>query len=109
MRFPCYFNLSVIRRITVNVSDNWGSLSQSGNTRHCYRMGCRLIICPDVNHMKETIMAELVPIVAAVLIIFAAVDIYRKGEHDPRKSKRKNDDDYYYDEVDYHENESDWD
>ncbi len=52
--------------------------------------------------MKENnIMAELVPIVAAVLIIFAAVDIYRKGEHDPRKSKRKNDDDYYYDEDHY--------
>lgn len=54
-------------------------------------------------------MAELVPIIAAVLIIFAAVDIYRKGEHDPRKSKRKNDDDYYYDDAGYQENESDWD
>jgi len=51
-------------------------------------------------------MAELVPIMAAVLIIYAAVDIYRKGDHDPRKSKRKNDEEYY-DEVDYTDGE--WD
>jgi len=55
-------------------------------------------------------MAELVPIVAAVLIIFAAVDIYRKGEHDPRKSKRKNDEPYYYeDDMEYEADEDNWD
>lgn len=44
----------------------------------------------------------LVPVLAAGLIIYAAVDIYRKREDDPRKSKRKNDD-YYtdvYDNID---------
>ena len=37
-------------------------------------------------------MTELVPIVAAVLIILAAIDIYRNSEHDPRKSHHENDD-----------------
>lgn len=40
-------------------------------------------------------MAELVPIVAAALIIYAAIDIYRSGEYDLRKSKRKNDGEMY--------------
>lgn len=54
-------------------------------------------------------MAELVPILAAVLIVFAAVDIYRKGDHDPRKSKRKNDDVHYYQETDDFDEYSDHD
>ncbi len=47
----------------------------------------------DIERDKD--MAELVPIVAAALIIYAAIDIYRSGAHDPRKSKRKNDDEMY--------------
>ena len=47
----------------------------------------------------------LLPALAAGLIIYAAVDIYRKREDDPRKSKRKNDDyyeeDYYIEDEDY--------
>ncbi len=39
----------------------------------------------------------LVPALAAGLIIYAAVDIYRHRDSDLRKSKRKNDD-YYYDD-----------
>lgn len=57
-------------------------------------------------------MAALVPIIAAALIIYAAIDIYRNAEHDPRKSKRKNDEesyeDEYYDDESY-DDEEDWD
>lgn len=41
----------------------------------------------------------LVPALAAGLIIYAAIDIYRNRDDDPRKSKRKNDD-YYLDADD---------
>lgn len=44
----------------------------------------------------------LLPALAAGLIIYAAIDIYRKREDDPRKSKRKNDD-YYEDDYDMEE------
>ncbi len=47
---------------------------------------------------KEKIMIGfLLPALAAGLIVYAAVDIYRNRENDPRKSKRKNDE-YYFDE-----------
>ena len=46
----------------------------------------------------------LVPAIAAGLIIFAAVDIYRHRNDDPRKSKRKNDD-YYVESDDTYEEE----
>lgn len=42
----------------------------------------------------------LLPALAAGLIVYAAVDIYRNRDHDPRKSKRKNDD-YYVEEDEY--------
>lgn len=47
----------------------------------------------------------LLPALAAGLIIYAAIDIYRKREDDPRKSKRKNED--YYEEDYYVEEEGD--
>ena len=40
----------------------------------------------------------LVPAIVAGLIVYAAIDIYRHRDDDPRKSKRKNDD-YYLDEL----------
>jgi len=44
----------------------------------------------------------LIPALAAGLIIYAAIDIYRNRGEDPRKPKRKNDDhyedDYYVDD-----------
>lgn len=41
----------------------------------------------------------LVPALAAGLIIYAAIDIYRHRDSDARKPKRKNDE-YYLDDVD---------
>ena len=40
----------------------------------------------------------LVPALAAGLIIYATIDIYRHRDNDQRKSKRKNDD-YYLEDT----------
>ena len=43
-------------------------------------------------HERDFVMTELVPIIATVLIIVAAIDIYRNGEHKPSESNHKTDD-----------------
>ena len=42
----------------------------------------------------------LVPALAAGMIIYAAIDIYRNRDAESRKSKRKNDEYYIADELD---------
>lgn len=51
----------------------------------------------------------IVPAIAAGLIIFAAIDIYRHRNNDPRKSKRKNDDYYVESDADYEDDYTDED
>jgi hypothetical protein len=45
----------------------------------------------------------LVPALVAGLIIYAAIDIYRNRDNDPRKPKPKNDEYYHEDDIEYME------